>query len=96
MTTLSRVDERLVQEQLIAKGYFGEKRSRALVKALVYRIVAVIITTVGIGVITGEWVLSVGASVAINLFKVVIYYLYERAWERMSWGRIKAQEVIGK
>jgi uncharacterized membrane protein len=66
---------------------FRESRLRSLVKALVYRIVSI----VGTGILT--WVISrdiretVSITLIIQLFLVILYYSYERMWDRINWGR---------
>lgn len=69
-----------------------DKNYRSLAKAISYRITGTLYTILLTLLITGKlrWALSVGFG---ELFgKVVIYYLHERAWERISFGRKAIRE----
>ena len=66
---------------------FKESPTRSLVKALVYRVVSI----TGSGILT--WIITkdIGETVSITLiiqiFLVILYYAYERIWDRIDWGR---------
>ena len=62
--------------------------SRSILKAIVWRIIAFIITTSIVFVITGEIVLAAEIGIAESLVKILVYYLYERAWLKINWGII--------
>lgn len=63
-----------------------QQRKRAIVKTLCYRFVMILITIVVAWAVVG----NVGAALSIglvsNLVKTVTYYLYERAWDHITWG----------
>ena len=69
------------------KSVFREARLRSLVKALVYRMVSI----AGTGVLT--WIVikdiqeTISITLIIQIFLVVLYYSYERIWDRINWGR---------
>ena len=64
-----------------------DARRRSWAKALTWRIIGTVVTIVGFGLATGDWVLASGVGLLLNLIKSVIYYAHERVWERVSWGR---------
>lgn len=69
-----------------------EKHYRSIIKAVSWRTVGTIDTMVIAFFITGNWIwaLSIGS---IEVFtKMVLYYLHERAWNSINFGRIKAAE----
>ena len=71
-----------------------DKRVRSVAKTVTWRIIATLITIGGVYVITGNVSLSFEAGVIINLLKALIYYMHERAWEHVSWGRVKWQKNL--
>ena len=64
-----------------------EKISRSLAKTITWRITASIDTFIIAWVITGSW--QLGGSIAIIevLTKIIFYYVHERAWNKINWGK---------
>ncbi len=66
----------------------GQSRSRSFVKAVSWRAIA---TCTGVAIviaITGEFehgALFAGADISL---KMLFYYLHERGWEMVTWGRM--------
>jgi uncharacterized membrane protein len=64
-----------------------ESHRRSFAKALSWRLVALLIT------VTVTWLIfedvRIAASVGLldSLVKIVVYYLHERAWQTLSYGR---------
>jgi uncharacterized membrane protein len=67
-------------------------KSRSLVKALTWRVVAVIVTFLCIYALTGEVDIAGAGTVLTNSINFVLYYFHERAWNAVGWGRIKEKE----
>ena len=65
-----------------------EERKRSIVKAISWRTVGTIDTFILTFLITGHlrWALSVSGVELIT--KMVLYYLHERAWNKISFGCI--------
>jgi len=64
-----------------------ETRVRSLVKTIIYR-VWVLITTFLMLVITGQTLESaVIPTLAINAIWMTSFYVYDRIWARITWGR---------
>lgn len=66
-----------------------QRRSRALVKTVLYRLLMVVVTVVVALLVTGDLVASLNIGIAANLVKMVLYYVYERVWDRVEWGLVK-------
>jgi uncharacterized membrane protein len=69
--------------------FMTEKHYRSIVKAISWRATGTVDTVVISFLITGQmkWALSIGF---VELFtKVALYYMHERIWNRISFGRIK-------
>jgi uncharacterized membrane protein len=69
-----------------------ESNSRSLVKAVSYRILGSCATALLFFLFTGR----AGSALAIGgadvVVKILIYYIHERIWDRISLGRVKAPE----
>ncbi|MFZ5496349.1 MAG: DUF2061 domain-containing protein [Verrucomicrobiota bacterium] len=69
-----------------------EKPYRSLAKAISWRATGTLDTIVISYFITGhaKWALSIGF---VELFtKVVLYFIHERIWNRLPFGRVKAAD----
>ncbi len=65
------------------------KRARSVLKALTWRFTATIDTFIISYLVTGKLSLA-GAIISIEVVtKLVVYYLHERAWENITWGRMR-------
>ena len=70
-----------------------EKPSRSLLKALSWRVTGTLDTILITYLITGraKWAFSVGF---VELFtKVFLYFVHERIWDRLGFGRIRGREA---
>ncbi len=64
-----------------------EKHSRTIVKTIVWRMIATLVTIIVIYVFKRDVGDSVVIGVSANAIKMVLYYLHERIWNRISFGR---------
>ena len=69
-----------------------ENHSRSIVKALSWRIMATLLTVLIVYAFTKRIVLSLGIGAAEVFTKMFFYYLHERAWIKVSWGRKYAKQ----
>ena len=65
----------------------AESRSRSLVKALSWRVIAVAATVSIVLVLTGDVHFAAILGSADALVKLGLYYMHERAWSRIGFGR---------
>jgi len=66
-----------------------ETHSRTVMKTVSWRIVATLTTGVIVYIFTGEILLSLGVIGVEGLTKILFYYLHERAWNMIQWGKKK-------
>lgn len=64
-----------------------ENRKRSVVKSITWRVIATVITIVFSYIWLGEWGASIALGISINVLKVFFYYLHERGWNLIHWGR---------
>ena len=69
-----------------------ESHSRSIAKALTWRVIALIITASIAWMVTGQLRVAVCIGAADALVKIGIYYVHERAWNRVHFGRPKPPE----
>lgn len=64
-----------------------ERSSRSVAKAMTWRALGTLDTFLLSWVITGEWrfALAIGGTEVVT--KMILYYLHERAWARVKWGK---------
>jgi uncharacterized membrane protein len=66
-----------------------ETKTRSFVKAIVYR-VWVLFSTYVMLLITGQTMeTAVVPTIVINVIWTVSYYLYDRLWSHINWGKSK-------
>ena len=65
-----------------------ETRIRSIVKALTYRTTMFIIATAIAYHLTGSFDKSVAVAAVYFVGAAIVYYIYERIWDRVEWGRL--------
>ncbi len=63
-----------------------QRRRRAIVKTLAYRLLMVLITIAVAFLVTGNTVAALNIGIVANVVKTGTYYGYERLWDRIDWG----------
>ena len=64
-----------------------DSRTRSLVKALTWRGVALTVTATVAWIATGELEMAAAIGAADEAIKFVLYYLHERVWGQVAFGR---------
>lgn len=64
---------------------------RSIAKAISYRIFGTLTTTTLVLIVVGRLELAAAIGAADTLFKIAVYILHERAWNRISYGRLKSE-----
>lgn len=68
---------------------FFEHSERSIVKTITYRILIVISTFIITFYLTGELKFSLELTAVANIVNTVLYYLHERVWNKVRWGKTK-------
>jgi uncharacterized membrane protein len=68
--------------------FMVEENKRSIGKTISWRIVATTTTMIVVYIFTGELLLSLGVGVVEASAKMVFYYLHERAWNKIKWGKV--------
>jgi len=64
----------------------NQSRRRAVVKTALYRVLMLAVTVAVAFAVTGDASVAVSVGIGANAVKTVVYYCYERAWDRVRWG----------
>ncbi len=62
-------------------------RKRSLVKALTYRVVIVCLDFLVVYILTHKVDVALGFMIISNIYTTVGYFLHERIWARIQWGK---------
>jgi uncharacterized membrane protein len=63
-------------------------KARSFIKSLSYRIFGTVTSWAVVYVITGKGSLATLIAIWETIIKVVVYYIHERVWNKISWGRV--------
>ncbi len=66
-----------------------ESHKRSIVKSVTWRIIAIAVTVLISYLWLREWGSSIALSLIANGIKAVLYYLHERGWNKLDFGRQK-------
>ena len=66
---------------------FYETQTRTIIKAILWRIVATLITWGTVYYYTRELAESIELTVVAAVLGITAYYIYERVWNRIQWGK---------
>jgi len=69
---------------------FKEHWTRSLTKAVTYRIVILVLDFTSVYLLTGKVEVALGFMLLSNIYTSIAYYFHERIWNRITWGKKKA------
>lgn len=64
-----------------------DTRIRSIAKGLSWRVIATLATIGIVFIFTGNITVSLGVGVIEVIAKIIFYYVHERAWNAVAWGR---------
>jgi uncharacterized membrane protein len=67
----------------------AEKHSRSLVKAISYRVISITADSIAAFLFTQSAAMTFGIVAVVNGYSMVLYFLHERLWANIQWGRIE-------
>ncbi len=68
---------------------FVEKNKRSLVKTVTFRILIIISDMIIIYALTHKLYITLGIIGLSNLSSTILYFIHERIWNKINWGRVK-------
>ena len=67
----------------------GDSHIRTIIKAVSWRVIATLSTMTIVFLFTREIILSLGVGLVEVIAKITFYYIHERTWHKISWGKNK-------
>jgi adenylylsulfate kinase len=61
---------------------------RSLVKGIIWEFFSFIITLIAVYSFYGNFILSVKFTLILSIIKVFIFFIHERAWKKVKWGKV--------
>lgn len=69
-----------------------ESHTRSIIKALSWRVIATVVTFLVAWLLTGTVNVALKIGLLDTSIKLAAYYLHERVWVQLSFGRLKQPE----
>ena len=66
---------------------FREHWTRALTKAVTYRIVIITLDFTAVYLLTRRVEIALGFMIVSNIYTSIAYYFHERIWNAINWGK---------
>ena len=77
------------------KHHAVETLHRSIVKAVSYRVVILILDFAAIYLFTGKIKIALGFMIVSNIYTTLGYFLHERIWDKIKWGKIIYMKTDG-
>jgi uncharacterized membrane protein len=71
----------------------AENHSRSITKAISYRILSILADATAAYILTKSFTLTARIVALTTTYSTILYYLHERAWANIHWGRNKKDKV---
>lgn len=68
---------------------FHENTKRSIVKALTFRALILTADSIIIFAITRRYDLTIGLMIVSNISSTILYFIHERLWNKVRWGKSK-------
>ncbi len=75
-------------------AYIGEQKRRSWLKSLVWRVIGIFVLGGISWAITRNWEQTSVITITFHTIRLVLYYVHERYWDNVEWGRIKYVEQM--
>ena len=73
--------------------YNKETLGRSIAKSLVYRLMIIAMDFAAVYLFTGKAKIAFGFMLVSNLYTAVAYFVHERIWDNIQWGRAACESV---
>ena len=61
---------------------------RSFVKGIVWEAISFVVTSLAVFAVYGNFNISVKFSFYLTLIKIVLFFVHERAWKKVKWGKV--------
>ena len=77
---------------ILINNMTGESHYRSVIKAITWRTGGTIVTCLIAWIVTGSLDLAAQIGILDTLIKIVAFYVHERLWNRLNFGKMKPPE----
>ena len=81
----------MIEKLLPTPHHAGETIKRSVLKTVIYRVVVVILDFFCVYIFTGKVEVAIGFMIVSNLYTSAAYFLNERVWDNIKWGKKVAE-----
>lgn len=74
---------------MVYSPHMHETHTRSVVKGVTWRVIASLTTMGLVFAFTGDLVLMAEVGAFEITAKIIFYYLHERTWARVAWGKVR-------
>ncbi len=67
----------------------GSTYRRSFIKGAVWELISFVITFFAVYIVFGDFKTSLGFSLGLTIIKAFIFFVHERLWKKVKWGKIK-------
>ncbi len=78
----------MIEKLIPATQHSEETLKRSVVKTISYRVVILILDFVCIYLFTGQIKVAVGFMLVSNIYTTIGYFIHERIWGKIKWGKL--------
>ena len=86
----------MIEKFLPYSTHQKETLKRSVIKTIGYRLVILTLDFGFIYLFTGKLKIAFGFMIVSNLYTTLGYFLYERAWDRIEWGKTELLSTTKK
>ena len=83
----------MVEKNISEKHHAKETLRRSIIKTISYRVVILILDFVSIYLFTGQVKVALGFMIVSNIYTTLGYFVHERIWDKIKWGKIIYNKV---
>lgn len=65
-----------------------ETRTRSIAKSITWRVISIVILVAVSYYVTGDVKETTGITILFQVILATLYYIHERAWSKVLWGRL--------
>jgi uncharacterized membrane protein len=76
-----------MEEAVPKQTHLKDTFKRSLVKSIGYRFIIITLDFTTVYLFTGKVNLAIGFMLVSNTYTTIAYFLHERLWDRIKWGR---------
>ncbi len=76
-----------MEQEAPQKQHLKDTFKRSLVKSITYRAIIIVLDFATVYLFTGKMELAIGFMLISNVYTTTVYFLYERAWDKIKWGK---------